>query len=55
MNVHENARLTPRRRAEVVRRVRDEGQTAKAVAGAFGVDAKTVAKWVDRFEAQGAA
>ena len=53
MNVHKNARLTPRSRAGLVRRVLVEGQSAKAVAMAFGVDAKTVAKWVDRFEAEG--
>jgi len=55
MNVHKNARLTPHSRAELVRRVLDQGQSAKAVATAFGVDAKTVAKWVARFEAEGAA
>ena len=55
MNVHKNARLTRHSRAELVRRVLDQGQSAKAVATAFGVDAKTVAKWVARFEAEGAA
>ena len=54
MNVHKNARLTVHSRAELVRRVR-AGQPAKAVATAFGVDAKTVAKWVGRFEAEGPA
>jgi transposase InsO family protein len=53
MNVHKNARLTPRSRAGLVRRVLVEGQSAKAVAMAFGVDAKTVAKWVGRFEVEG--
>jgi transposase InsO family protein len=53
MNVHKNARLTVHSRAELVRRVLVEGQSAKAVATAFGVDAKTVAKWVGRFEAEG--
>ena len=52
MNVHKNARLTEHSRAELVRRVR-AGQPPKAVATAFGVDAKTVAKWVKRFEAEG--
>jgi transposase InsO family protein len=52
MNVHKNARLTEHSRAELVRRVR-AGQAAKAVATAFGVDAKTVAKWVKRFWAEG--
>jgi transposase InsO family protein len=52
MNVHKNARLTEHSRAELVRRVR-AGQPPKAVATAFGVDAKTVGKWVKRFEAEG--
>src|SRR6185312_11535883 len=55
MNVHKNARLTVHSRAELVRRVLSEGQSPKAVATAFGVDAKTVAKWVRRFEAEGPA
>lgn len=49
MNAHKNARLTLHSRAELVRRVL-KGQYPKAVATAFGVDAKTVAKWVRRFE-----
>lgn len=55
MNVHKNARLTPHSRADLVRRVLDQGQSAKAVATAFGVDARTVAKWVARFKAEGPA
>ena len=55
MNIHKNARLTVHSRAALVRRVLREGQSPKAVATAFGVDAKTVAKWVGRFEAQGPA
>ena len=52
MNVHKNARLTAHSRAELVRR-RLEGQTPKAVATAFGVDVKTVNKWVERFRSEG--
>jgi len=55
MNVHENARLTAHSRAELVRRVVDQGQPRKVVAAAFGVDPKTVGKWVNRFKAEGAA
>jgi len=55
MNVHKNARLTAHSRAELVRRVLDEGQAAKAVATAFGIDAKTVRKWLDRFRSEGPA
>jgi len=55
MNVHENARLTAHSRAELVRRVLDQGQARKVVAAAFGVDPKTVGKWLARFQAEGAA
>jgi transposase len=54
MNVHKNARLTAHSRAERVRRVLPEPQSRKAVAASFGVDPKTVAKWVERFQTQGA-
>jgi transposase len=49
MNVHKNARLTPHSRAELVRRVVTEGQ----VPTAFGVDVKTVRKWVARYLGEG--
>jgi transposase InsO family protein len=55
MDIHKNARLTPRSRAELVRRVSIERQTPKAVATAFGVCVKTVRKWVERFLAEGEA
>ena len=55
MNIHQNARLTPRSRAELVRRVLVEGQAPVAVAAAMGVTRKTVGKWIARFEAQGPA
>lgn len=55
MNVHQNARLTPRSRAELVRRVLVEGQSRKAVAEAFGVCLKTTSKWIRRFLAEGEA
>lgn len=38
----------------MVRRVADERQAPRVVAQAFGVDLKTVKKWVSRFEAEGA-
>ena len=53
MNVHKNAKLAPRGRAEIVRRVLDQGQTPKAMATAFGVCERTVRKWVTRFRAEG--
>jgi transposase InsO family protein len=55
MNVHKNARLTAHSRAELVWRVVDDGQPPKAVAAAFGVDVKTVRKWVERFRCEGPA
>jgi transposase InsO family protein len=55
MNVHKNARLTVHSRAELVRRVLDEGQSRKVVATAFGVDAATVSKWIERFRSEGPA
>ena len=53
MNLHRNARTTPASRAEIVRRVVDQGQSLCVVGKAFGVEPKTVKKWVDRFEAEG--
>ena len=53
MDIHKNACLTPRSRAELVRRVVGQGQTPKAVATAFGVCVKTVRKWVARWRAEG--
>jgi transposase len=53
MDIHKNARLTPRSRAELVRRVLVEGLASKVVAAAFGVSVKTVNKWVGRFQAEG--
>ena len=48
MNVHKNARLTPRGRERIVRQV-ESGQAPKAVAEAAGVCPRTVRKWVDRY------
>src|ERR1700761_7924832 len=53
MNLHRNARTTPASRAEMVRRVLEEGQSPATVAKAFGVELKTVKKWTARFEAEG--
>jgi len=54
MDVHKNARLTPRGRQVMINRVL-QGETAKAVATAFGVSERTVRRWVRRYLAQGAA
>jgi transposase InsO family protein len=52
MNVHQNARLTPRGRAEIVRRVLHAKQSARQVARAAAVCDRTIRKWVQRFQAE---
>ena len=53
MDTHENARLTPKGREDMVRAVVDQGLSKAAAAREFHTSAKTVAKWVKRFLAQG--
>ena len=53
MDTHKNAPLTPKGREAMVRRVVEEGLSKAAAAGQFNVSAKTVAKWVKRFRAEG--
>ena len=53
MDIHKNAPLTPISRAELVRRVLEEGQSRTTVAKAFGVCLKTVGKWIKRFQEGG--
>jgi transposase InsO family protein len=52
MNVHKNARLTPRGRERIVELVAS-GQTPKAVSEAVGVCPRTVRKWADRYRREG--
>jgi transposase len=55
MNIHRNARLTPLRREEMARDV-VEGHLSQANAAAkYGVTVKIVARWVERFRAEGSA
>jgi transposase len=55
MNIHKNARLTPLRREEMGRDV-VEGRLSKAhAARTYGVTAKVVARWVERFRTEGRA
>ena len=54
MDIHQNARLTPRGREHMVNMVLS-GQTPKAVGEAVGVCPRTVKKWVERFKAEGLA
>ena len=53
MNIHKNARTTPRSRAMLVHRVLREHWSVSAVALAFGVSERTVYKWVARYRAEG--
>jgi transposase InsO family protein len=53
MDTHKNARLTPRGREAMVRMVVDRGLGKAVVARQFNTTPKTVAKWVERFRAQG--
>ena len=52
MDMHKNARLTPRGRERIVRQVLS-GQTPEAVALAAGVCPRTVRKWVARYRGRG--
>src|SRR5258708_9427266 len=53
MDTHKNARLTPKGREEMVRAVVDSGLNGAAAARKYNTTAKTVAKWVERFRADG--
>ena len=49
MNIHKNARTTPRSRGQIVQRVLTQQEPAAAVAAAVGVSERTVRKWVTRY------
>jgi transposase len=53
MNVHNNARTTPRSRLLMVHRALDQEQPAAQVAAVFGVSERTVRKWLARWRAGG--
>jgi transposase InsO family protein len=53
MDMHKNARLTPKGREEMVRAVVDDGLSKAAAARQFNTTPKTVGKWVKRFRAEG--
>src|SRR5256884_2199334 len=53
MDTHKNARLTPKGREEMVRAVVDGALTKAAAARRYNTTPKTVAKWVNRFRAEG--
>src|SRR5512146_1653026 len=52
MDIHKNARTTPRSRQEIVRRVLRCGARPGAVATAMGVSEPTVRKWLARYQAE---
>ena len=54
MDIHENARTTPHSRMLMIERL-EAGWTVSAVAGAQGIDGKTVRKWRERYRVEGAA
>jgi transposase InsO family protein len=53
MNTHENARMTVRGRALLVKRVMNEGWTVAATAAAAGCSERTGYKWLARYRAGG--
>ncbi len=53
MNIHKNAPLTPKGREAMVRSVVEGGLSKAAAAHQFNTTPKTVAKWVERFRAEG--
>ena len=52
MNMHENARLTPKGREVLVRRL-ERGERAVDVARAMGVSVRSVYKWRKRYRDHG--
>jgi len=54
VNSHKNAKLTPAGRALLVRRVLHDRQPVRQVAQALGVCPKTVYRWIQRWQRQGA-
>ena len=53
MDIHQNAALTLRGRARLVYYVEERGWGIRATARAFGVDAKTVRRWLQRYREAG--
>ena len=53
MNIHKNARLTPKNRALLVERVLSDGWTVSEASHAAGVSERTGWKWLARFRDEG--
>jgi transposase-like protein len=54
-NPHQNARMTPLGRVEMVRRIIEAGRPVGEVAAGFGVSERTARKWLGHFRLEGAA
>lgn len=54
-NPHQNARTTPLGRAEMIRRITEDGRPVAEVATGFGVSERTARKWLARRRAEGPA
>jgi transposase-like protein len=52
-NPHQNARMTRLGRAEMIRRVLEDGQPGREVARGFGISERTARKWLARYRAEG--
>jgi transposase-like protein len=52
-NPHQNARTTLLGRADMIRRILEEGLPVRAVARGFGISARTARKGLARFKAEG--
>jgi len=52
-NPHHNARTTRLGRAEMIRRILEEGQPIRGVAAGFGISERTARKWLARYRAEG--
>ena len=55
MNIHKNARLTPIRREEMALSVIESRVSKAQAAREYGVSAKIVSRWTERFRAEGRA
>jgi transposase InsO family protein len=53
VNLHPNAKTTPRTRKLIIERVQHEGWDVESVAEAAGVSTRTVWKWVRRYREEG--
>jgi transposase len=52
-NPHQNARTTRLGRAEMIRRILEDGQPVREVARGFGISERTARKWLSRYRAEG--